>query len=374
MKHNYDVAIIGGGIIGMGAGCDLARKGIKIALIEREYLGSGSTGRCIGGIRQQFSTSTSIRLMRESIELFSKMEEEFGFPVEFHQGGYLLLAHSEKMVDIFKANIEIQKKEKVNVSLLTPGEANKVVPHLNLENLHAAAYCPDDGQAFPFAVLKGYKQQIERHKGALFLHNKVEKIEKTNPFVIMLQDGTRIESEKVLLCAGPWTAEIAQTIGLDLPLSPERHEAIITERMPKFLEPMVVDYREDGCYFNQFISGQICGCYTPIPNVPGIRDDASFEFVPNVAWRMTRLVPAIKNASILRHWAGCYTMTPDGNPLVGESPVDGLYVASGMSGHGFMFGPAIAKHLAHYIIQGEWDTDFSEFSINRSFENRESLK
>jgi len=374
MKHNYDIAIIGGGIIGMGTGCCLSQKGIKIALIEREYIGSGSTGRCIGGIRQQFSTPTSIRLMRESIELFSKMEEEFDFPVEFHRGGYLLLAHSEKMVDIFKANIEIQKKEKVDVSLLTPEEAKKVVPHLNIENLHAAAYCPDDGQAFPFAVLKGYKQQIERHQGTFFLHNKVEEIEKTNPFVITLQDGTRIESEKVLLCAGPWTGEIAQTLELDLPLYPERHEAIITERMPKFLEPMVVDYREDGCYFNQFISGQICGCYTPIPNVPGIREDASFEFVPNIAWRMARLVPAIKNASILRHWAGCYTMTPDGNPLVGESPVAGLYVASGMSGHGFMFGPAIAKHLAHYIIEGEWDTDFSEFSISRSFESRESLK
>ena len=107
-----------------------------------------------------------------------------------------------------------------------------------------------------------------------FLYNKVEKIEKKNHFVLTLEDGTVIESEKVLLCAGPWTGEIAETMGLRLPLAPERHEAIITERMPKFLDPMVVDYREDGCYFNQFLGGQICGCYTPIPNVPGIREDA----------------------------------------------------------------------------------------------------
>lgn len=374
MKHNYDIAIIGGGIVGMATAYYLSRKGVKLAVIERKYLGSGSTGRCIGGIRQQFSTPTSIRLMRESVRLFSQMEEEFGFPVEFHQGGYLLLAHNEKMVDIFKGNIEIQKKEKVNVSLLTPEEAKKVVPHLNIDGVFAAAYCPDDGQAFPFAVLKGYKQQIENKTGNFFLYNKVEKIEKKGHFALTLQDGTVIESEKVLLCAGPWTAEIAESVGLSLPLAPERHEAMITERMPKFLGPMVVDYREDGCYFNQFVNGQICGCYTPVPNVPGIREDASFEFVPTIAWRMSRLVPAIKNASILRHWAGSYTMTPDGSPIVGESKIEGLYIASGMSGHGFMFGPAVAIHLAHNIATGEWDTDFDEFSIDRSFDSRESLK
>jgi len=89
---------------------------------------------------------------------------------------------------------------------------------------------------------------------------------------------------------------------------------------------------------------------------------------------MSRLVPAIKNASVLRHWAGSYTMTPDGSPIVGESPIEGLYIASGMSGHGFMFGPAIAVHLAHNIATGEWDTDFAEFSIDRSFDSSESLK
>lgn len=374
MKYHYDIAIIGGGIIGMATAFYLGRNGIKPAIIERQYIGSGSTGRCIGGIRQQFSTPTSIHLMKESVELFSQMEEEFGFPVEFHQGGYLLLAHNEKMVDIFKTNIAVQQKEKVNVSLLSPAEARKVVPHINIDGLHAAAYCPDDGQAFPFAILRGYRQKIKEYGGDFFLYNGVKKIEIKNHFLLTLQDGASIESEKALLCAGPWTAELGRQLGLNLPLYPERHEAIITERLPKFLEPMIVDYREDGCYFNQFIGGQICACYTPIPNVPGIRHDTSFEFMPNIAWRMARLVPALKNASILRQWAGCYTMSPDGNPIVGESQIEKLYIASGMSGHGFMFAPAIGIHLAHFITHGAWDTDFAEFSINRSFAGRENLK
>lgn len=358
----------------MATAYNLCQKGIKLAVIERDYISSGSTGRCIGGIRQQFSTPTAIRLMKENIKLFSDMEEEFGFTVEFHQGGYLLLAHSREMVEIFKTNIKLQKKEGINVSLLTPEEAKKVISDLNTEGLFAAAYCPDDAQAFPFPVLKGYKIKIDGNKGDFYLFNPVTNFEKKKNFLITLRNGTMLEAEKVLLSAGPWTKELGETVGLNLPLYPERHEAMITERIPKFFEPMVVDYRKDGCYFHQLITGQIIGCYTPVPNVPGIREDASIEFLPRVARRILRLIPYLAKVAILRHWAGCYTMTPDGNPIVDESEIENLYIASGMCGHGFMFGPALSKHLASFMLTGKWEMDFSEFSINRSFENNETLK
>ena len=370
----FDIAVVGGGIIGMATAYYLNKKNVKLAVIERMFPGSGSTGRCIGGIRQQFSTAASIRLMKESVSLFSEMEDEFGFSVEFHQGGYLLLAHSPEMVEIFKSNIKLQQKEGVNASLLTPEEAKKIVPDLNIEDLQAAAYCPDDAQAFPFPVLRGYKRKIDENNGRFYFDNPVVNIEKEKHFILTLQDGTRLEAEKVLLSSGPWTAELAALIGLNLPLYPERHEAMITERIPKFFEPMVVDYRADGCYFHQLISGQVIGCYTPIPNVPGIREDASFEFLPRLACRMTRLIPPLKKSAVLRHWAGCYTVTPDGNPIVDETEIENFYVASGMCGHGFMFGPAIGKHFAEFVLTRQWDTDFSEFSISREFKGKETLK
>lgn len=370
----YHTAIIGGGIIGMATAYNLNKQNIKIAVIERTFLGSGSTGRCIGGIRQQFSTPTSIRLMKENVKLFSQMQEQFGFTVEFHQGGYLLLAHTPELVQIFKNNIKLQQKEGINVSLLTPEEAQKIVPGLNIDQLHAAAYCPDDAQAFPFPILKGYKDQIDRNNGDFYLDNPLVKFEKKSNFLLTLKDGTQLEAEKVLLAAGPWTRELAATAGLDLPLFPERHEAMITERIPKFFEPMVVDYRKDGCYFHQLISGQVIGCYTPVPNVPGIHEDTSFEFLPQLSRRMTRLIPSLEKAAILRHWSGSYTMTPDGNPIVDETEIKNLYVASGMSGHGFMFGPAIGRYLADFMLTGQWETDFSEFAIDREFKSKEALK
>ncbi|MCP4157920.1 MAG: FAD-binding oxidoreductase [bacterium] len=371
---NYDAVVIGGGIIGMATAYNLCKKGIKTAVIERKYVGSGSTGRCIGGIRHQFSTPTSIRLMIESIKLFSQMKEEFGFEVEFHQGGYLLLAHSPELVEVFKSNIAIQQKQGVDVSLLTPEEAKKVVPDLDINGLLAAAFCPDDAQAFPFPVLKGYKKKIDETGGTFFLHNPVVNFQKKKNFLLTLQDGTMLEAGKVLLSAGPWAKELGNLMGLDLPLFPERHEAMITERIPRFFEPMVVDYRKDGCYFHQLISGQIIGCYSPTPNVPGIHEDTSFEFLPRLAKRMIRLIPNLEKASVLRHWSGCYTMTPDGNPILDESPVENLYLGVGMSGHGFMFAPAMGRHLADFMLSGEWEMNFHEFSINRSYDGKETLK
>jgi len=374
MTKRYDIAVIGAGIMGMATAYYLSKNGVNLAVIDKEYIGSGSTGRCIAGIRQQFSTPASIAVMKENVSLFSQMEDEFGFSVEFYQGGYLLMAHNEEMVEIFKSNIKIQKKEGVNVSLLSPEEALSVVPKLNIEGLLAAAYCPDDGQAYPFAVLKGYKTKIDERKGDFFLHNPVIEFEKKENFLLYLEDGTVIEAEKVLLSAGPWTKELGRKIGLDLPIFPERHEALITERIPRIFEPMIVDYRQDGCYFQQLLTGQVIGCYTPSPNVPGLSKSSSRKFLLEMGRRMVRLVPELESAAILRHWGGSYNMTPDGNPIVDKTSIDNLYIASGMSGHGFMFGPALSKHLAHFIDNDEWDTDLSEFSFSRSFEGKESLK
>jgi glycine/D-amino acid oxidase-like deaminating enzyme len=374
MSKSYDVVVIGGGIIGMATANYLSQKNIKLAVIERKYFGSGSTGRCIGGIRQQFSTPASIRLMQESLQLFQQMEEEFPRGIEFHRGGYLFMAYDSKMVEVFKKNIAVQQKENVNVSLLSPEEVKEVVPCVDTGGLLAGSYCPDDAQAFPFPVLHGYWSNVSRQGGDFYIANPVTTIKKETHFHLTLSDGSILEAEKVVLSAGPWTAEMAHQLGLDLPLFPERHEAVITERIPKFFEPMLVDYRPDGCYFHQLISGQIIACYSPVPNVAGIHEDVTFDFLPNIGYRMSRLVPALRKAALLRNWSGSYTMTPDGNPIVDACEIEGLYIASGMSGHGFMFGPAIGKHLADFVLTGEWTADLSEFAIDREFKGKESMK
>ena len=374
--RSYDAIIVGGGIIGLATGYYLTRRKKKVLVIEKNYLGAGSTGRCIGGIRQQFSSPGSILVAMESVRLFKEMDKEFGFSVEWHQGGYLFLAYDEETKEKYLKAIEIQRKFGLKVYFIDAKEVEKIVPHLNMEGVIGGAYSPEDGQAYPFAVLRGYAEGIKKAGSEILTRRKVVKVLAKNMRVegVEVDTGEKFYAPIVLNAAGPWAKEVAKTVDLELPLYPERHEALVTERLPKFFEPMIVDYRPDGCYFQQRPNGQIIGCYTPIPNVPGTRVDSSFEFLYEMGFRMARLIPVLKYASIVRQWAGSYTMTPDGNPIVDVTDIEGFYVASGMSGHGFMFGPGIGKYLAKHMVDGVWEIDMSEFSLKRDFGRKELMK
>ncbi|MCS7258511.1 MAG: FAD-binding oxidoreductase, partial [candidate division WOR-3 bacterium] len=179
----------------------------------------------------------------------------------------------------------------------------------------------------------------------------------------------------VINAAGPWAKNIGKLVGLDLPVEPERHESLVTEACERLFDPMLVDYRPDGCYFVQnYKTGHFIGCYTPIPNDPGDHIDASSVFLTEMPRRMVRLVPKLRYLKVLRQWAGSYEMTPDGNPIVGPTPIEGFYVSVGMCGHGFMFGPALGKLLAEMIIEGKSSIPLDEFSFARSFDKKELMK
>ena len=373
----YDAIIVGGGILGLASAYYLSFKK-KVLVIEKRYPGAGSTGRCIGGIRQQFSTSGTIQLAKESVNLFKEMEKEFGFSVEFHQGGYLLLAHTQEQKEIFLKNIETQKKFGINVYFLSADEIKKEFPYVNTENLIGGAYSPEDGQAFPFLVLKGYIKGIIKNGGEILTETEVKALLENSGKIkgVLLENGEIIESEIVVNAAGPWAKELSKTVDMDLPFAPERHEAFITVKIKKFnpLIPMLVDYRKDGCYFNQRVNGQIIGCYTPVPNYPGKSTKETFEFLYEMSRRAARLVPEIEKAHVLRQWAGSYTMTPDGNPIIDKTEIEGYFVAGGMSGHGFMLGPATGKLLASLILENKFYINMSEFSLKREFQSKELLK
>ena len=374
MARPFDVVIIGGGIIGTATGYYLARKGLKVAVLEKGFLTSGSTGRCIGGIRQQFTTRSSILIAMESVRIFQSLGEEFGFDIEWHQGGYLFLAHSEEKERAYKRAIEVQRKFGLEVNYITGEEAREIVPGLNTDGLLGAAYCPHDGQANPFLVVDGYARGIKQRGGSIFTFTPVTAIHKDRHFRIQTGKGD-FEAPVVVNAAGPWVAEIGAMVGVEIPAQPERHEALITERRSLFMEPMIVDYRPDGCYFQQLHStGQLIGCYTPDPKVPGRDVSSTSEFLREMGRRMVRILPKLGEIRVLRQWAGSYTMSPDGSPIVGESGVEGFYIAGAMSGHGFMFGPGIGRCLAELIVGNESPIDLSEFRPDREFVRAEALK
>ncbi|OGC42118.1 hypothetical protein A2Y85_03970 [candidate division WOR-3 bacterium RBG_13_43_14] len=376
MDNTADVIIIGGGIIGTAAGYYLARKGLKVFLFEKDYLTAGSTGRCIGGIRQQFSTELSIKVAMESVKKFKVMANELQQDVEFHPGGYLFLAHDENKKQVYLELIKLQQEMELDVRYVDVKEIERLVPGINTQGLLGGAHCPSDGQANPFLIVDAYARHIA-HSGKVFTGTEVQSIGIKNERVdsISTSTGEKYYAPVVINAAGPFCGSIARLLNIDIPIYPERHEAIITEPIERFFDMMIVDYRDDGCYFNQkYHKGSIIGCYTPKPNVPGIDLGTSFEFAKEMGRRMARLIPKLEKVKIMRQWSGSYEMTPDGNPILDQTQIRGFWIVGGMCGHGFMLGPEIGWLAAEYILNGKPPYDINEFALNRSFAGKEVMK
>ncbi len=162
MKSTSDVVIIGGGCMGASTAYHLACLGIQnVVLLEREaQLAVGSTGRNAGGVRHQFSTRQNIQLSMESIRLMERFEEEVGYPMDFHQDGYLFLLSTPESVETFRRNIALQRSLGVEVDLVTPSEAVRLAPGLSVDGVLAASYCARDGIADPNGLTIGFARGL----------------------------------------------------------------------------------------------------------------------------------------------------------------------------------------------------------------------
>ncbi len=375
-NKSADAIIIGGGIIGTATGYYLAKRGLKVYLFEKDYLTAGSTGRCIGGIRQQFSTETSIYVAMEAMKKFKTLDDELGQDVEFHPGGYLFLAHSAEKEEIYKKLISLQSKMGLAVEYVEVPGIEKLVPGISTHDLLGGAYCPSDAQANPFLIVDGYAKGIMKN-GKVFTHTDITRINVRNSKAVSIttKNNDTYSADIIINATGPFLKHVAKLARVDVPVEPERHEAMITEPMDRFFDMMIVDYRADGCYFNQkWGKGSIIGCYTPIPNVPGFDIGTSFEFAKEMGRRMARLIPKLRNVKIIRQWSGSYAMTPDGNPILDKTAVENFWIVGGMCGHGFMLGPEIGWCAAEYIYNGKPPYDISEFSLQRDFKGKEVMK
>ena len=171
-------------------------------------------------------------------------------------------------------------------------------------------------------------------------------------------------------------------VRIDLPVTPDSHEAAITEPVKRFFGPMVVDIRPSkdsaNFYFYQNNEGQVIFCITPNPPIYGTDSDSTSKFLPQIAKRMLALYPRIKNLKVRRAWRGQYPMTPDGIPIIGrDKKITNFINAVGMCGQGFMLGPGIGDLLSRMIDDTLTEDDkkvLETFDPERKFDSVEKFK
>jgi sarcosine oxidase subunit beta len=369
-----DVIIIGGGVMGASAAYHLASRGMKnLILVEREqFFGQGSTGRCAGGVRYQFGTEINIRLSLESLPMLERFKEEIGQDIDYRQCGYLFVLTDEKDVLAFQRIVKLQNDLGVETEWLGSNEIRKRLPMMNFEDALAGTFHQKDGLVDPNSVVMGYINAAQK-LGVKTLNNvevtgirlrgdKVEAAETTHGL---------IKTHTILNAAGPWSSQIGQMAAVQIPVSPLRRQMLTTTPLKEIPGdfPFVIDFAQS-LYFHRYGEGLLIGMSNQNEG-PGYDTSVNEEFeIVNLEAALARM-PLVEKAGRAAHWAGLYEVTPDAHPIYGATWVEGFYVCTGFSGHGFMHGPVSGRLMSEFILDGKFSTvDVSMLDLARFEEGR----
>ena len=359
LPKNADVVIIGGGIIGVSIAYYLAKNGVqKVVLLEKGIMGEGSTGKCPGGVRTQFSTRINIQFSILSLEVLEGFQAEFGVDPEFRPIGYLFLACHPEQWEILKSNAQLIQSMGLQVELLARDEIQSRWPFLRVDDLSGGSYSRSDGYAGPYEVVQGYVKGARR-KGSLLIegvevtgiHSKKGRVR-----AVETATGEKIITPIVVNAAGPYAARVAAMLGLDLPVIPLRRHLFFTdlfEALPPLL-PMIIDM-EHGWYMRREGKGLLLS--GPQDSESSFSEKVDFEAQVWTAERSLYRAPILEGAKIANGWAGLYEISPDHHAIIGSFPeMEGFICANGFSGHGFMHGPAAGILVSELIVHGEAKT------------------
>src|SRR2546428_11924895 len=366
--ESADVVIAGGGIIGCALAYQLSKRNVDVLLLERETLGSQSTGKCAGGVRQQFSSEGNVRLQRMSVGMLEHFQDEIGHPADFRQIGYLFVLTQQQQVEDFRHNMEMWQRVGLNdARWVDATEASRMVPILNVEDVLGCTFCPTDGIASPADVTSGYAAAARRLGARLKEGVAVPGIDVASGRVQGVRTSTGdVATRLIFNCAGAWSASIGRMAGLEIPILPYRRHIAVTSTFPAVPRnnPMTVDF-QTSVYFHPEGDGVLIGM-SDREEPPGYVEDVSWEFLEKMFAQAAGRAPALAAAGVKTAWAGLYEVTPDHQAILGPMrEVEGFWCAAGFSGHGFMQGPSAALLLTQLLLDHTSEIDISSFAFER---------
>jgi sarcosine oxidase subunit beta len=330
------IVIAGAGAIGASIAYHLALLGANdVVLCDKAEVASGATGKAMGGVRQQFSTAAEVRLTQASIELFRALGPPF-----FRQVGYLFLATTEEGLARLRARADLQRSLGVPVEAVDAAE----VRGLRTDDVLGAVICREDGVADPPAVAR----ELVRRAAA----GGVDVREHT--------DARNVDADVLVVACGWQSAELL----LELPIRPLVRQLLETAPIVGLAAdlPMVIE-AETGFHFRR----RDDRLRIAMPDAElrwGFEETVDDSVLDDRLERLAHRYPPAAGTRIARAWAGLYDMTPDAHPIIG--PIEeGLYVACGFSGHGFMQSPAVGRAVAEELLHGGSELDLSPYRLAR---------
>jgi sarcosine oxidase subunit beta len=377
--------IVGGGLVGCAAAFFLAERGEHdVVLLERGQLGQGTSAGGLGGIRHQFADELDVRLSKLAVAFWRSFEDRTGAKHDFQQRGYLFIAGTLEGLAQLQAPLPMYEGVGVNVEMVGLSEIERLVPGIRTDDLVGGRFGAEDGYGDPIQALAGFAASAQL--GGVKLREGVAATE-------ILREGDRvtgvrtaegvISCERVLLATGCWTASLAATAGVAVPIWAYARSIMESGPYPALARvPLTIEW-ESGFHFRPkgarqrfampnltadgrvekgpgspptaFVPGEFAELVVPPALEPWVRARA--------AWRH----PLFADLAITDSWSCYYEMTPDDHPIVGAVPgVAGLYIAAGFSGHGFMHAPATGQLVVEEMLDGRAHAlDITDLSLER---------
>lgn len=381
LPRHARAVILGGGVAGTSTAYHLARLWTNpgdVVLLERAKLTSGSTFHAAGLVGQLRTSASITRLLKYSVELYAKLEQETGLATGFRQNGGLRLACNQERWTEVKRQATAAHSFGLEMHLLSPSEAKKLWPIMQVDDLVGAAFLPTDGQVNPSDLAMSLARGARQAGVTIVEDCPIRAIRTKNGRVVgVTTDKGDIDCDVVVNCGGMWARQIGAMVGVTIPIQPMQHQYIITEPfdgvpkdLPTLRDPDLL------CYYKEEVGGLSMGGYEPNPmpwGTEGVADDFTFQLLPPDRDHFEQLmapaiarVPALADVGIKQFINGAESFTPDGSFILGEAPeLRGFFVGAGFNAYGIAAAGGAGRALAEWIAAGEPTMDLWPVDIRR---------
>jgi glycine/D-amino acid oxidase-like deaminating enzyme len=380
-----DVVVVGSGAFGASAAYHLARRGARVAVLERAALASQTSPRAAGLSSQVRATPALTKLAQRAVAKLAAFTDETGEPLRFTQSGALKIARTERDAEQLAREVGRGAAAGVPIDFVSVAEARRRLPILGERGIVAVTWSPTDCNVEPAELPRGYCRAAEKLGAVLLPHTPATgfQIGPRGVEGVHTPAGT-IATRAVVDAAGGWARLVAGALGAALPVVATRHQLLITEPIagvtPEFPIARVIDAN---VYVRHERGGLMLGGYEADPlqldpaALPASFDMAELPLDIEVLWRLATSVreqfPIFQDPSIrvAEHRGGLPTITTDDRYLAGPLPgVAGAWVMSGCCVGGLSVSPALGEAMAEWVLDGATTLDLAEISPAR-FAGRE---
>lgn len=367
MTRTADVAIIGGGIHGCSTALHLALRGLKPILIEKDYAGRHASGVNAGGVRQLARHIAEIPLSISSMAIWEHIEELVDDDCGFESNGTVLVAESDEELASFRARVDdLRLKGFTHEELIDRAELKRLVPAVS-DHCPGGVVSRRDGAADPFLATQAFRRKAIE-KGAVILEGvRVTGLRRVGEVWRLETSDGPIEAPKIVNAAGAWADRIAAMLGEPVPLEVIAPMLMVTSRVPHFIDPVVI-LRSRKLSFKQRENGTVVigGGHLAQPFRDSNETVLDWEKLAVSARTVWELFPVMREATVVRAWAGIEARMPDDIPVLGPSRTsEGVYHQFGFSAHGFQLGPGTGAMMAELVATGATNVPIDGLDIAR---------